>query len=139
MKNTIKNCTLFALIFLFGSIITMDAQSKLKQTKTKRNLVVVTEAEYPGGFEALGKFISDQLSYPSNMLAAKTQGKVEVEFVIDKEGKIGQVKIIKSAGKEFDQEAIRVVKLMGAWKPATQNREKVSSYYTLPIIFSLER
>jgi TonB family protein len=96
------------------------------------------QAEFPGGMDELSMFFSENLVYPEEEKDGNVQGKVEVEFVIDENGAVSKYKVIKSAGKNFDAEALRVLAKMPKWKPAIQNGRKVSMYYTLPVNFTLE-
>ncbi|MBQ5533597.1 MAG: energy transducer TonB, partial [Bacteroidales bacterium] len=99
--------------------------------------VVEQEPEYPGGEEAMYKFLSDNLVYPKAAREKGIQGKVIVEFVVEKNGKISNVKAVKSVSPELDAEAIRVVSKMPKWKPGVQRGEKVRSRWRLPIHFQL--
>jgi protein TonB len=66
------------------------------------------------------------------------EGTVYVQFVVDKDGKVGQVKVLRAVDKFLDKEAARVVNSMPAWKPGKQNGKAVAVYYTVPIRFQLQ-
>jgi TonB family protein len=93
--------------------------------------------EYPGGGDALDQFIKSNIKYPADAKAAKAQGKVYIQFIVEKDGKISQIKVRRGAHKSLDAEAIRVIKLMPDWKPGSMRGKKVRVRYTLPITFSL--
>lgn len=97
----------------------------------------MTFPEFPGGNKGLYMFIKRNLKYPKLPPKKKTQGKVLVGFVVNKEGKVEKVKVLKSAGLELDEEALRVVTLLPDWAPGTYNGKKVSVPYSLPINFKL--
>jgi TonB family protein len=91
--------------------------------------------EYRGGQKALAIFLASRLKYPAKAKQNKTQGKVYVTFIIEKNGSIGDFKIIRGLGNGCDEEAIRVLKLSPSWKPGYVNGVPVRTSYTIPIIF----
>lgn len=99
--------------------------------------VVEQQAEFPGGFEALGKFLSKNMKYPAVARRMGIEGSVFVSFVIDKEGKISDLQVIKGISVECDKEALRVIQLMPPWKPGKQNGKAVRCRFVLPIKFKL--
>ena len=100
--------------------------------------VVEQQPEYPGGMEAMSKFIGKNLKYPSTARRMGVDGKVFVQFVVDKEGKISDVQVIKGVSADCDKEAVRVVQMMPAWKPGKQNGKAVKARFVLPIRFKLD-
>ena len=99
--------------------------------------VVEQQAEFPGGMQAMMKFISQNMKYPSQARRMGTEGSVFVEFVIDQQGQISGAKVIKGIGTGCDEEAVRVVNKMPAWKPGKQNGRAVKSRFVLPVKFVL--
>ncbi|MCL2329560.1 MAG: energy transducer TonB [Bacteroidetes bacterium] len=97
------------------------------------------KAEYPGGMPALMKFLNENINYPQDALDEGASGIVIVEFVIKIDGSIDNVIVVKKVHPSLDKEAIRVVKLMPKWKPGSNNRVAVSSYFQLPVQFKLEK
>lgn len=93
--------------------------------------------EYPGGIPALIGYLSREVKYPKEARKKNIQGEVDVQFRVDKEGKVGYVQVVKHVAPELDQEAVRVVSQMHRWKPGTQEGEAVAVDYTLPIRFVL--
>ena len=96
-----------------------------------------SHAVFPGGSEALIKFIQDNLKYPAEAEAKGVSGRVLVQFIVDKEGAIHDAKVLRPVNPSLDAEALRVINLMPNWIPATQNGEKVDSRYTIPLTFRL--
>ena len=94
-------------------------------------------AEFPGGQAKLMTWLSTQIRYPESAQQNGVQGKVIVKFVIEKDGSISGVSILKGIDKDLDAEAIRVVKMMPKWKPGKNNGEPVRSYFTFPVTFKL--
>ena len=111
----------------------------LKQTTDEEVVFMVVEqqAEFPGGLEAMMKFLVKNMKYPAIARRMGIEGSVFVSFVVDKEGSISDLKVIKGISAECDQEAIRVVKMMPPWKPGKQNGKPVKSRFVLPIKFRL--
>ncbi|MBC7892364.1 MAG: TonB family protein [Sphingobacteriaceae bacterium] len=100
--------------------------------------VVEQQASFPGGAEALGKFLLKNLKYPPEAQRANVQGKVFMSFVVSPDGSISDVNVLKGLGFGCDQEATRVVKSMPRWAPGKQSGRAVKSRFTLPITFQLE-
>jgi protein TonB len=100
--------------------------------------IVKIMPEFPGGEQAMFKFLSKNVKYPQKARRKGTSGKVYITFVIDTTGSVNYVKAIKGVSPEIDAEAVRVVKLMPKWKPGYQNGRPVSVYCNLPINFSLK-
>ena len=92
---------------------------------------------FPGGEQALMLFIKANLKYPPQAAKRKAEGKVVMTFVVDKTGKVTEIKVAKSVDIYLDTEAIRVCKLLPDFIPARQNGEPVSVWFTLPITFKL--
>ncbi len=93
--------------------------------------------EFPGGEEALAKYLHDHINYPAMALENDIQGKVIVNFVVGKDGSISDVKLSKKLGFGCDEEAIRVVSAMPKWKPGKQNGREVRVFYVVTVKFAL--
>ncbi len=101
--------------------------------------VVEQQPEFPGGQGAMYKWIGENLKYPSEARSNGLQGKVIMQFTVEKDGSISSVKIIRDGvGGGSGDEAARVVKKMPRWKPGRQNGKSVRVQYTLPVTFKLE-
>ena len=100
--------------------------------------VVEDMPAFPGGMEAMIQFISNNIQYPADAQKQKVDGRVLVNFVVEKDGSITEVKVIKPAFPSLDAEAIRVVKAMPKWKPGYQRGQAVRVQFTMPINFSLK-
>ncbi len=98
---------------------------------------VEQNAEFPGGTEAMYKFINRNVKYPAQARRMGTEGKVFVGFVINKDGSIVDVGIVKGISAECDKEAMRVVQMMPPWKAGKQNGKAVRVKFILPINFKL--
>lgn len=100
--------------------------------------VVENMPEFPdGGMPGLMKYLSANIRYPEAAHKAGTQGRVTVQFVVGKDGSIGNVGILRGVDPALDAEAIRVISGMPKWKPGTQKGEPVNVRYTVPVMFRL--
>ena len=90
-----------------------------------------------GGVEAWSKFLNRNLRFPSAAQEAGVGGRVTVSFVIEKDGHLTDITIVKGAGYGMDEEALRVLKLAKPWKPGIQNGSPVRVRYTIPMNFQL--
>jgi protein TonB len=93
--------------------------------------------QFPGGEEALFKFIALNLKYPI-IDGDGMQGKVICRFIINKDGSVSDIKVIRSLDTSCDAEAIKVLKLLPKFIPGKQNGKNVRVWYTIPIAFKLE-
>ena len=94
--------------------------------------------EFPGGMEEMMKFLQMNIQYPANAAKNNVEGRVVLQFVVKKDGQIGEVKIARSVDPELDAEAVRVVKSMPNFIPGRQDGKPVAVWYTLPISFKLQ-
>ena len=100
--------------------------------------VVEQMPEYPGGMAAALEYIQKNMRYPEVAKKNGTQGRVTVQFIIDKGGNVTDPKVIRAVDKDLDAEAIRLVGTMPKWKPGMQKGQAVAVKYTLPVMFRLE-
>ncbi len=101
-------------------------------------MIVEQAAKFPGGEAELFKFLSANISYPQLARESGIQGMVFVTFVVEKNGSITDVKILRGIGGGCDEEAIRVVKKMPKWTPGKQRGKPVRSQFRLPVKFRLQ-
>ena len=94
--------------------------------------------QFPGGEAELMKYISNNIKYPTMAMENNIQGRVVVQFVVTKTGKIGEVKVVRSKDPDLDKEAVRIVKSLPNFIPGKMNGQAVSVWYTLPITFKLQ-
>ena len=93
-------------------------------------------AEYPGGINKLRQFLADNIIFPQDEIDNGIGGKMIATFIVEKDGSISTIKIIKSLGSGFDQEVIRVLNKAEKWKPAQLRGEAVRYTFNLPIVFA---
>ena len=93
---------------------------------------------FPGGEKALMQYIKDNTYYPEEMCEGAAQGRVMVGFVINEDGSISDVKVLRSLTPELDEVAVKIVKGMPKWNPGKQNGKAVKTKYTVPVSFRTE-
>ena len=99
--------------------------------------VVEKMPEYPGGIEAFMKFLSENVHYPEAASKAGIQGRVLVEFIVEKDGSISNIHVIQNVNEYLDAEAVRVVGTMPKWTPGMHEGKAVRVKYAVPISFRL--
>lgn len=100
--------------------------------------VVEQMPEFPGGMKELLKFLQDNLKYPESAKKNNVQGRVIVQFVVEKDGTPTEFNVVRSVDPDLDAEALRVLKTMPKWKPGMQKGEAVRVKYTVPVTFRLQ-
>ena len=94
--------------------------------------------EFPGGLEGLSQFLSENIVYPPVAYDNNVEGRVIVQFVVEKDGSVGEIKILRSVEVNLDYEAIRLCKILPKFKPGMMDGKPVRVWYTLPVTFKLE-
>lgn len=96
------------------------------------------EAKFEGGYDAWKSFLLDELIYPEMSIEFNEQGTVYLSFIIELDGSIGEVKVLRGVSKLLDEEAIRVIKKSPKWKPGLINNQPVRTRINIPINFILQ-
>ena len=104
------------------------------------NIFIIVEdmPEFPGGENALRKFLAENYRYPEDAIENNIEGKIFVTFVVRSSGKINDIKVLKGLCTSCDEEAIRVINSMPKWKPGHQRGKAVSVQFTIPFILKLD-
>ncbi len=108
------------------------------ESKAEVFVIVEDMPEFPGGELALRKWIADNVKYPVIAAENGIQGKVYVQFVVDRNGGISNARIARGVDPSLDQEALRVVNNLPKWRPGMQRGKPVRVSYTVPINFQLQ-
>jgi protein TonB len=95
-------------------------------------------AIFPGGHIKMAAFIKENLKYPEDAANYSIQGRVIVKFVVEEDGSISDIKVVRGVHPSLDAEAVRVVKLMPKWQPAERGGKPVRSRFNFPVYFKLE-
>lgn len=133
-KNVSLKVVLMMLVLLF-SFMTSTAQTK------KNNMVfdvVEVMPQFPGGQIAMLKYIMENIKYPEQAMKEGIQGRVAVSFIVEKDGRVSNVRLLHSVQSALDKEAIRVVKSMPKWTPGKHNGKPVRVRFNLPVMFKLK-
>lgn len=133
-----KKFIIMALMAVFG-LITVSAQKTVVAQKNQKVFDIVEQMpEYPGGQAALFDYLSKNIKYPADAEKKKVEGKVFVTFVVDTDGKITDVSLMRKVFPSLDAEAVRVISAMPNWIPGKQKGQVVRVKYTVPIMFRLK-
>ena len=95
-------------------------------------------ATFPGGHIKAAAFIKENLKYPEDAADYGIQGRVIVNFVVEEDGSVSDIKVVRGVHPSLDAEAVRVVKLMPKWQPAERGGKPVRTKYTLPVSFRIQ-
>lgn len=136
-----------ALLAMNSTTIRANVQKKVvKTTKTTKKAdasnkvyeVVEQMPTFPGGDAALMKYLAENIKYPVSAQKAKEQGRVVVQFIVEKDGAVTGVKTVRSVTPALDAEAVRVIKAMPKWTPGRQGGQPVRVNYNVPVSFRLQ-
>lgn len=117
--------------------VVQELQSQSQDENTIHSSVE-QQAEYPGGMQALMKWLSANIRYPESAQKNNVQGRVVVKFIVEKDGSISNAQVIRSVDRDLDNEALRVVSMMPKWAPGKNGGIPVRSYFTIPVNFRLQ-
>ena len=135
-------CEKHELLEIVGGIVDEDfvGPNRLNDTLEGDEIYQIVEEmpAFPGGEDKLIEFVSKNVEYPQEAKEKGVQGRVFVGFVVEKDGSVGNVTLLRGIGHGCDEEAVRVVKMLPKWKPGRHNGEIVRVSYQIPIFFKLE-
>jgi len=134
--KAILSVLLFIPMVLFSQE-PMIEMSPEKHNKDEIHEVVDEPASFPGGSTEMMKYIGNTVKYPKKSIENKEEGRVFVEFVVNRDGSFSDIKILRGVSKDIDTEALRVVKGMPNWTPAELGGKTVRSRARLPLSFTL--
>ena len=131
------------VVVSYGTVATDDKKAKTEAPEKTNNDKVVFQVveqmpQFPGGDNGLFKYLAESIKYPVVAQESGIQGRVICQFIIDENGQVNDVKVVRSVDASLDAEAIRVIKAMPKWTPGQQRGKSVSVQYTLPINFRLD-
>lgn len=117
-----------------------EAEVIVQQPATKGEVFMVVEQmpEFPGGMKELMTYLKDNIKYPKAAQDKKVEGRVIVQFVIEKDGTPTEFNVLRSVDPDLDKEALRVLGNMPKWKPGMQKGQAVRVKYTVPVSFKLQ-
>ena len=120
--------------------VSPEAKEAPADSTAKEEVFMVAEQmpEYPGGMKEMLKFLQENVKYPENAMKNNVQGRVIVQFVVEKDGTPTEFKVLRSVDPDLDAEALRVMKAMPKWKPGMQKGQVVRVKFTVPVSFKLQ-
>lgn len=120
--------------------VSPEAKEAPADSTAKEEVFMVAEQmpEYPGGMKEMLKFLQENVKYPENAMKNNVQGRVIVQFVVEKDGTPTEFKVARSVDPDLDAEALRVLQTMPKWKPGMQRGEVVRVKFTVPVSFKLQ-
>jgi protein TonB len=119
--------------------IKIDAPVTTSENNTQIFTAVEQEPSFPGGMEQFYRFLQTNIRYPAKAFENNVQGKVFLTFVVEKDGSLTDIKVVRGIGSGCDEEARRVFTISPKWKPGIQNGRPVRVQYTMPVSFSLAK
>lgn len=120
-------------------VIQAPVQVKVEEEDTEVVFMVVESMpSFPGGDAALFKYLSDNIKYPVIAQESGIQGRVICQFVVNRDGSIVDIEVVRSVDRSLDAEAVRVIQSMPKWTPGKQRGKTVRVKYTLPVNFRLQ-
>ena len=119
-------------------IVPVEVEQEEEEEEEEIWQVVEQDPEFPGGVEALYKYVQQNIKYPQLAKENNITGRVFVTFVVEKDGSVSNVKAARDIGGGCGAEAVRVVKSMPKWTPGKQRGKAVRAAYTLPVNFNLQ-
>lgn len=128
------------ICFTFMGFVYASDSLSVDTTDDEKLMIHIVESvpEFDGGIEALYKFLGENIVYPEAAKKDSIQGRVILQFIVDRDGSIQDVVVVKSSGNSLlDEEAIRLVSAMPKWIPKKEKGQPVRSKYTLPIVFKI--
>ena len=130
-------CAVFLPNLIFSQSV--EDSSKIVLPKTEEQVVLMPDqpAVFPGGDEALQTFIKRNINYPEKAIMNNESGKVLIEFEVEKDGSITNIRVKKSVSPNLDQESLRMIRSMPKWEAAKHDGISVRSSVVVPVIFKL--
>lgn len=121
-----------------SEVIKVSHVEEIEKEETDEIFMIVEEQpEFPGGIGNFNQFIRSNMHYPRNARSMGVEGKVYVEAIVGKDGKLTELKVLKGVGSGCDEEALRVVGLSPKWNPGRQRGNPVRTRIVIPIVFKL--
>lgn len=115
---------------------TVSAQKTVVSKKNQKVFDVVEQMpEFPGGMEALVKYMAENMKYPEDAKKQLVEGRVLVQFIVETDGSVSNTEVLKRMFPSLDAEAVRVISGMPKWIPGKQNGKVVRVKYTIPVSF----
>ena len=126
-----KILLILTLLFLYGSVIAQSETDSVSNTSDTTKVVVI-QPEFKGGSKNLSKYITENFVYPADAKRRSVDGKVEIEFTVEKSGDLTYIGIVKGIDDSVDKAIVNLFKTMPRWTPATKNGKPVRYKIRMP-------
>ena len=128
----------FAVLIALPGLAQNGAVEEVEDSDERAYMIVEEMPEFPGGEDAMFKYLAGNIVYPQMAVDSNWTGTVYARFVIDPEGNVTDPRIVRGVHPLLDEETLRVIRKMPAWKPGKQRGKTVPVEYTIPVAFRLE-
>lgn len=129
----------FALLAILAMSIIVECKAQEVETPVKTHNLIGMKPNFTGGEDSLRQYLKRNLVYPATALEKKIEGSVIVQFVVEKEGDLTNIYVVKGLNPDCEKEALRLVKGMPKWEPGIQRGNPVRVQFDLPIKFELPK
>ena len=123
------------LIMFFMAFVSVNAYSQSDDSDNSVYAMVDERAQFPGGQNEMLKYLQENLQYPEAAKANNVHGRVFVKFIVERDGSLSDIKVMKGLGNGCDEEAIRLIQSMPKWKPGKNKGKEVRTSMTVPVNF----
>ena len=123
------------LIMFFMAFVSANAYSQSDDSDNAVYSMVDERAQFPGGQNEMLKYLQENLQYPEAAKANNVHGRVFVKFIVERDGSLSDIKVMKGIGSGCDEEAIRLIQSMPKWKPGKNKGKEVRTSMTVPVNF----
>ena len=127
-----KTILMLVLLFLYGSVIAQSATDSISNISDTTD-VVITQPEFKGGAQNLSKYIAENFVYPADAQRRSVDGKVEIEFTVEKSGDLTYIGIVKGLDSSVDEAIVELFKAMPRWTPGTKNGKPIRFKLRMPL------
>ena len=123
------------LIMFFMAFVSVNAYSQSDDSDNSVYSMVDERAQFPGGQNEMLKYLQENLQYPEAAKANNVHGRVIVKFIVERDGSLSDIKVMKGIGSGCDEEAIRLIQSMPKWKPGKNKGKEVRVSMMVPVNF----
>lgn len=125
-------------ILIILTVFTFNSIAQNSESNEEPMDFAENDPQFPGGDDSMRIYIQENISYPEEARKLGEQGVVYVQFIVEKDGSLSNVKVVRGVSESLDAESVRVVKSMPNWIPGEQDGKKVRVRFTLPISYRLD-
>lgn len=133
-----KTSLILFLLFLFGSVYAQSVTDSISNTSDTTK-VVITQPEFKGGSQNLSKYITENFVYPADAKRRSVDGKVEIEFTVEKSGDLSYIGVVKGLDHSVDEAIVELFKAMPRWTPGTKNGTPIRFKLRMPLTIRASR